>query len=247
MELRQAARRAALAIASLMVLAPQGAFAMSVSPTHIELKSAGSKSRSSVVVRNTSSTPLPVEAVLKQLVVGRNGKAQGGSLSNDFLVFPPQALIRPGASQVFRVTWVGEPVLNRSRSFLLTLQQLPVRMQRAPNQVQVVMAFGVVINVAPPRGRPRLKLVSSGLTRNRVGQLNPVVTVYNPSSVHALLPHSTIRLRGKGWAKTLSPSYLDQQVGIGLVQPGKRRRFVLPVIVPARAGKLRASLNFSPQ
>ncbi len=247
MKLRHAAATVALATASLLASAPEGAFAMSVSPTHIELKSAGSKSRSSVVVRNTSAAPLPVEAVLKSLTVDRNGKSRSGAVSNDFLVFPPQTLIRPGASQVFRLTWVGEPLIKKSRSFLLTLRQLPVRTKRAPNQVQVVMAFGVVINVAPPRGRPALKLVASSLARNRSGERNPVITVYNPSPVHALLPDATIRLRGRGWAKTLSSSFLDQKVGIGLVQPGKRRRFVLPVTVPAGAGKVRAAIDFKPK
>lgn len=247
MKLRHAAGCAALAITSLMAMAPIGALAMSVSPTHIELKSAGSKSRSSVIVRNTSSVALPVEAIIKDLVIDGNGKSQGGGVTNDFLVFPPQTLIPPGASQVFRLTWVGEPVLKKSKSFLLTLKQIPVKMNRAPNQVQVVMAFGVVINVAPPRGQPQLKLVDSGVTRNRKGEINPVITVYNPSPVHALLPDATIQLRGRGWAKTLPPSFLDQKVGIGLVQPGSRRRFVLPVPVPQNVGKLGANIVFQPR
>ena len=247
MKLRHAAGCAALAITSLMAMAPEDAVAMSVSPTQIELKSAGSKSRSSVVVRNTSAVALPVEAVMKELVIDRNGKSQGDRVSNDFLIFPPQTLIPPGASQVFRLTWVGEPVLPKSQSFLLTLQQIPVKLARAPNQVQVVMAFGVVINVAPPRGQPQLKLVESGVTRNNRGEINPVITVYNPSPVHALLPDATIRLSGRGWAKTLTSSFLDQKVGIGLVQPGARRRFVLPVPVPPQAGKLSAEIVFKPK
>jgi len=230
-----------------MALAPQWANAMSVSPTHIELKSAGPQSRAQVIVRNTSAAPLPVEAVLRTLNVDRNGKPKAAGLANDFLVFPPQTLIRPGASQVFRITWVGEPLINASRSYQLTLSQIPVRLNQPSNRVQVVMAFGVVINVAPPRGQASLNLVKVGIARNRRGVRNPVITVHNPSRVHALLPKASIQLRGRGWSQTLTPQLLDQKLGIGLVMPGKKRRFTLPVSVPSRVTKLRASLKLNSQ
>lgn len=247
MKLTNRARAGVFAAIALMAFAPNGASAMSVSPTHIELKSAGSQSRTQVVVRNDSNASLPVEAILQKLQVDVNGKARTTRVSDDFLVFPPQTLIRPGASQVFRITWVGEPLLTKSRSYQLTLAQIPVKLRKPQNKVQIVVAFGVVINVAPPRGRAQLNLVKVGMVRNRKGQRNPVITVRNPSRIHALLPNSRIRLSGAGWSKTLTPSFLDQKVGIGLVQPGSSRRFVLPVPVPSRVKSLRASVAFNPR
>ncbi|MGD9669749.1 MAG: molecular chaperone [Hyphomicrobiaceae bacterium] len=246
MRLKNIARMGALTAALFLAWAPDGARAMSVSPTHIELKSAGSESRAQVIVRNDSSAPLPVEASLQKLVVDAKGKSHATAESNDFLVFPPQTLIPPGASQVFRITWVGEPLLDASQSYQLTLSQIPVRLAQPTNRVQVVMAFGVVINVAPPRGQAQLDLVGTSITKNAKGERNPVITVRNPSRVHALLPQSTIRLAGDGWSQTLTPAFLDQRVGIGLVQPGKERRFVLPVAVPAGVRQVRASLDFKP-
>ena len=247
MKLRHRARVGLIVTIALMAFAPSSVSAMSVSPTHIELKSAGSKSRAQIVVRNDSGVPLPVEAILKKLTVDANGKSRTTQISDDFLVFPPQTLIRPGASQVFRITWVGEPLLSSSRSYQLTLAQIPVKLRKPNNRVQVVVAFGVVINVAPPRGQADLNLVKVGMVRNRAGQRNPVITVRNPSRVHALLPKAKIRLSGAGWSKTLLPAFLDQKVGIGLVQPGKSRRFVLPVSVPSRVKNLRASVAFNPR
>jgi len=240
------ARIGALTAAFLVAWTPQGVHAMSVSPTHIELKSAGSESRAQVIVRNDSSAPLPVEAQLQKLLVDANGKSHAGAASDDFLVFPPQTLIPPGASQVFRITWVGEPLIDKSRSYQLTLSQIPVRLKQTNSRVQVVMAFGVVINVAPPRGQAQLDLVGTSITKNAKGERNPVITVRNPSRVHALLPQSTIRLSGGGWSQTLTPAVLDQRVGIGLVQPGKERRFVLPVALPPGVHKVSASLEFRP-
>lgn len=240
------ARMCALAAALFLAWDLTGAHAMSVSPTHIELRSAGAESRAQVVVRNDSDAPLPVEAKLSKLVVDEAGKSTATSDSSDFLIFPPQTLIPPGASQVFRITWVGEPLLEKSQSYQLTLSQIPVRLKESKNRVQVVMAFGVVINVAPPRGEGQLELVGTSITRNANGERNPVITVRNPSRVHALLPKTTIRLAGGRWSETLSPAFLGQRVGIGLVQPGRQRRFVLPVALPSDVKQVRASLSFDP-
>lgn len=232
----------ALVMASGLVMwSTLPSYVTSVSPTHIELKSAGSESRAQVLLRNDSDAPLPVEATLRKLDLDTNGKPRSSDGASDFLVFPPQTLIPPGGSQVFRLTWVGEPLLDASQSYQLTLSQIPVRLRETTNRVQVVMAFGVVINVAPPRGQPALDLVSASISNSK-GQRNPVVTVRNPSRVHALLPKATIRLSGDGWSQTLTPAFLDQRVGIGLVQPGKQRRFVLPVAVPSHVRSLKASL-----
>lgn len=218
--------------------------AMSVSPTHVEMTSAGSSSRSQIVVHNDSDAPLPVEAVIKQLSVDENGVQKTTDGSQNFLVFPPQTMIPPGGTQIFRVSWVGEPVLRASESYVITMAQLPVKMQMKPNQVQVVMAFGVVVNVAPPEGNSTLRLVASDITRGKDGKNNPVVTVENPANVHALLPKATIHLAANGWSKTLTPSQLEQLVGIGLVQPGKRRRFVLQVPLPGNVSKVEAKINY---
>lgn len=233
-----------IALATMIAWAGSPARAMSVSPTHIEMTSAGSGSRTQIVVQNDSDAPLPVEAVIKQLSVDENGVQKTSDGSQNFLVFPPQTMIPAGGTQVFRVSWVGEPMLRASESYVITIAQLPVKMQTKPNQVQVVMAFGVVINVAPPEGSAALRLVGSDVARGKDGKNNLVVTVENPANVHALLPKATIHLAANGWSKTLTPQQLEQLVGIGLVQPGKRRRFVLHVPLPANVSRVEAKLNY---
>ena len=72
------------------------------------------------------------------------------------------------------------------------------------------------------------------------------ITVMNPSKVHALLPQSSISLTSANWSQTLSPATLSERIGIGLVQPGHRRTFVLPVDVPPLANRIQARLDFKP-
>ena len=234
----------AASIASAAWLSTTAAVAMSVSPTHIEMKSAGDSGRAQVTVHNDSAAPLPVEAIVKQLTIDENGHRSTSLDDSSFLVFPPQTMIPPGGSQVFRITWTGEPLIDQSKSFLLTIAQLPVKTQQQASNVQVVMAFGVIINVAPPKGEADLKVVSSGLTTDTKGRIAPTITVANPSKVHALLPQATIHLASGNWSQTLTPGVLGQKLGIGLVPPGKRRRFVLPVAVPQGIKDVRATIEY---
>ena len=234
--------------AALFVLAAAPpAAATSVSPIQLEMTSAGSASRTQVTVTNTSQAPLTLEATLKRMNVGENGEQHLSRGGDEFLIFPPQAMVPPGGTQVFRVQWVGEPQLERSESFLLSLSQIPVKMPKGQAAVQVVMSFGVLINVAPPQGIPDLKLVGTGVAVEKPGKHHPTITVENGTPVHALLQHATIKLSSGSWSQTLTPAEIGQKVGAGLVQPGHRRKFTLPVELPPGVTKVEASIDFKPK
>lgn len=241
--IRTLAAVAALAMTSAAAAAP----ALTVTPTHVELVSAGSKSRASITVVNQGSQPLPIEAVMLRATLDDAGVPKTSQAGDDFLIMPPQALIAPGATQNFRIQWLGDPLIDTSQSFLLYMSQIPVQLPQTKTAVQVVMSIGVMINVAPPRGLPRLQVVETGATIDGQGKRRPTLTVLNPSKIHALLPQATVHLSGGQWSQTLTSGVLGERLGIGLVQPGRRRKFVLPVELPPNVGQVQARLDFSPK
>lgn len=222
------------------------AHAMTVSPMHVEMTAAGARATARVAVVNNSNQPLPVEGVIARLTLDENGKQTTAKAGEEFLIMPPQAVIAPGATQNFRIQWLGDPMMAKSESFLFFVNQVPVKLSKG-SAVQVVMSLGVMINVAPAAGSPQLKVVSTSIATNKAGKRVPVVTVENPSNTHALLPQATMRLEGAGWNSTLPPAALGDGVGIGLVQPGRRRKFALPVEVPAGVSKLQAQVDLAPR
>src|SRR5690606_8939095 len=119
-----------LALMTVIVSATTGAAAMTVSPLHVEMTSAGKSSRTQVTVTNTCSKALPVEASLQSFDIDASGMRQTKPAGDQFLVFPPQAMIPPGKTQVFRVQWVGEPLLKASESYLLSIAQIPVKLPK---------------------------------------------------------------------------------------------------------------------
>lgn len=219
--------------------------AMTVSPMQVEMISAGKRSHAVVSVVNNSDQPLPVEAVIQRMTLDEAGRAQPSKAGEVFLIMPPQALIPPGATQNFRVQWLGDPMMDQSQSFLLYMNQIPVKLPASKSAVQVVMSMGVMINVAPAQGSPSMKVVGTAITTDKSGKRFPTITVENTSRIHALLPQATITLASGNWSSTLTPRNLGDGVGIGLVQPGKRRRFILPVELPAGVSSLQASVEMA--
>lgn len=222
------------------------ASAMTVSPTQVEMVSVGSSSRARITVTNTDDKPLAVEAVLLKATLNDDGTPKTSKGPEDFLIIPPQAIIPPGGTQNFRIQWVGDPIIESSQSYLLYISQIPVKLPRPTSIVQVVVSIGVLVNVAPPTGSPNLRVVGAEIVRDSRGRRRPVVTVENRSNVHALFPQSTVALAGESWSQSIPPGRLSQTIGIGLVQPGHRRRFILPVEVPPNVTRVRASIDFKP-
>jgi len=219
--------------------------AMTVSPTQVEMVSIGAAAHARITVTNTDDEPLAVEAILNRATLDEAGVPTTSPAGDDFLVMPSQAIIAPGATQNFRIQWLGEPMLETSQTYLLYMSQIPVK-RRGNSIVQVVVSIGVMINVAPPQGAPSLRVASTGIVSDGRGGRYPVVTVENPSLIHALFPQSSVQLSSGSWSETVPSGFLSEKIGIGLVQPGHRRRFILPVALPPGVTSVRANLNFRP-
>ena len=221
----------------------RSAYAISVSPMQVEMVSTGSRAHATVSVINTSAEPLPIEAVVQTMTLDEAGRARTGKAQDDFLIMPPQVMIQPGATQNFRIQWLGDPVLETSQSYYVFFNQVPVKPAKGKAAVQVVMSLGVMVNVAPPQGAPRLRVVATGTTTDPQGKRRATVTVENASKVHGLLPQTSLLLSSGTWSQTLPSGLLSDRIGTGLVQPGKRRTFVLPIDLPLGLGPLQARLD----
>lgn len=234
--------------AALTALGLSGeALALSVAPMQVELISAGMRSHSSVAVINNSDAPMPIEAVVQKMTLDESGKATTTKTNGeDFLIVPPQAIIPPGATQNFRIQWLGEPKLEASESYYVFFNQVPVKMPAGKAGVQVVMSFGVMVNVAPPGGPATLQVAATGVTTDAKGHIHPTLTVDNPGRVHALLPNFNVRVATGSFAQTPPSGLIAEKIGSGLVQPGKRRKFVLPVELPPGASHVEVTLEPQP-
>ncbi len=239
-------KRAGVVGAALMALlgvAP--ANALNVQPLALEMVAIGAKARSVIQVVNDGAQPLPVEVAVKKVEISADGKTSETAAGDDFLVFPPQAVVPPGATQSFRIQWVGAPDLAKSQTYLFYVNQLPVKMKPGESGVQMVFSFGVIVSVAPAGAQSAMKLVGAeaGSDGKKRGA---AITVENPSNMYAYFSDAKLTLESGGWRKVLNPGELRQKVGYSVIQPGKRRRVLVPLDdVPA--GKIEATLTYTPK
>ena len=111
----------------------------------------------------------------------------------------------PGATQSFRVQWVGAPDIKTSETYMVSVNQLPVKMNAGESGVQMVFSFGVIVNVAPAGAQSALKLVSAeALTED--GKRGVSIMVENPSEMYSYFSDASVSLESGGWRKDLSLS-----------------------------------------
>lgn len=223
--------------------------AMTVQPVVINLTTSGRGMSQIVTVENTFTHPLPVEMRVEELRLDESGVHGTGNDPGDLLVFPAQAMIQPGQTQTFRVQYVGDPELARSRHFYVTVAQLPVQMPQGQSAIQILYNFQVLASVSPAGARPALRIDSGSVGRNQEGRPVPVLTISNSSSAHGYLSNGRLRIIQRDasgrevFRRTWSGPEVQQTIGFGLIGAGQTRRVIIPVELPASEGTIDAQFT----
>jgi P pilus assembly chaperone PapD len=140
---------AALAVSAAVLGISTAVYAMTVQPVVIDLTTSGRGMSQVITVENTFDKPLPVELRIEALDLTADGVKPTGRDTGDLAVFPPQALIQPGQRQNFRVQYVGDPGLAKSKHFFITVAQLPVQTTDTQSNIQLLYNFQVLVSVSP--------------------------------------------------------------------------------------------------
>ena len=151
----------ALLVTVLGVVGSVAAYAMIVQPVVIDLTTAGRGMSDVVTVENTFDKPLPVEMRIEALELSSDGVTPTGVDPGELVAFPPQALIPPGQRQSFRVQYVGDPDLARSKHYFVTAAQLPVETSDTTSNVQLLYNFQILVSVSPDGVKPSLSIASA--------------------------------------------------------------------------------------
>lgn len=210
---------------------------MTVTPLSAELSASGLNSKTTLKVFNDSAAPIPVEVSSSKLTVAEDGTFTNVPVKGKFLVFPPQATIPPGASQSFRVQWMGDQNLKASESYTLSVNQLPVDLGQKKNGVQIVFNFSVIINVAGANAKPVISVLKADIAQTSSKGKEPVITLENSGNGHALLGDGSLILTSGSWSKTFAGDEIRKLFGMGLIQPGTKRRFSLATQLPPEVSR----------
>lgn len=244
--------RKGLLVAAAMALTMTplaGASAMTVQPVVVNLKTTGQAMTQIITVENTFATPLPVELRVQELALDGEGLKPTGKDPGDLLIFPPQALIQPGQTQSFRIQYVGDPALARSKHYYVTVAQLPVKLPEGQSAIQILYNFQVLVSIAPQGVAPDLKIDRAEIGKNDAGKPVPILTLSNNSAAHAYLSNGRLRIIQRDASgkevlrRTLSGPEIQQTVGFGLVGAGQVRRVMIPMELASDGGSIDAQFT----
>lgn len=239
-------RATTVALASLFLLfSGVPATALNVQPVIVDLLSAGRRSSTVVTMQNSFTTTVPVELIARpvEMVDGELQELTDVEAS-DLLIFPAQATIEPGQSQAFRVQWVGDPEIDRSRHFYVSIAQIPVQLPENENAVQVLYTFKVLVNVGAPDAVPSLHLKSADIQTDTDGKSHPVISVENTGKTYGYVGRGRMTIIQRDAAglevfrQSFEPDDIQRLMGLGLVPSGTTRRLPINLDLPRADGVL---------
>lgn len=124
-------------------------FAHEVTPMRIELEPQRGSRSALISIRNTRETDVPFEVVPQLRTTAPDGTETLTPAEGDFVIFPPQGLVKPGTSQALRIEYIGDPQLIESRSYLVDVREVPVT-PPGFSGILTVYNFGVAVYIKPP-------------------------------------------------------------------------------------------------
>jgi fimbrial chaperone protein len=208
--------------------APTAAWAYQVAPMIYDLAPSGPRAANVIRITNTQDQPITVEILAEQRLFDEAGKESRKPADDKFVLFPPQAIVQPGATQAVRVQYVGPQTLDKSETYTVTVKQVPVQL---PNDgktgVQFVFNFSTVANIVPPDAKAQIAAPSEPLTVSPDGKTLRL-TLRNTGTKYANLSRSTVELAGGAYRATVKDEEWRKALGTSWILPGGTRVIELP-------------------
>lgn len=135
--------------------------AMQVNPSVSELTPYGRNSQTHIRIENTTDSPITIEMLTSRITDIIDGNEIRIEEEDDLLVIPAIALIAPGKSQSLMVRYMGDPELNESRSYRLTIAHLLISNSSIKDKsLNISVNFNALITVTPEQSQSKLKIIS---------------------------------------------------------------------------------------
>jgi fimbrial chaperone protein len=249
------------ALCAFCVILNAPAAASRVTPMIVDLEPTGRNAITRVQLTSQSDSDIAYEVQMTRGEISPDGQLNLTPADDQFVVFPPQAVVEARSQQVFRVQYVGEEALSRSQIYYLVIKQIPVEFETGENAVQVLVNFNVLVNVVPDGTKPQPVINSATYVEREVPVDDPasapdapvmekgvLVDVRNDGTRHFYAGRSDWNIVGE----TISGAPFKMRLrgeeasvftGAGIVAPGRNRLFLFPTSEPIKPESVIATID----
>ena len=231
-----------IALGLSMVAAP--ALSTRVQPMMYDLTPFGSGSNQDLRVENNSDRELPVELRVERRFIAADGNETRKPAEDDFLIFPPQGNLAPNSFQTFRVRYVGEPNIDKTRLYVITVAQLPLQTGSAPTGVQILVSLGTSVAVTPPQARPAIAV--TGVTKDAKNPDLLNVTLANTGGAYARLYNGSLSISSGADRVVLDGATFRAALSQPLIEAQSTRTISLPIPATLKGRDLTAEYTYAP-
>jgi len=204
--------------------------AFEVKPLVHDLTPFGRKATSTLAISNPSDQPLPVEVTINRRVFDGVAGENLVPADEDFLLFPPTALIPPGGTQAVRLQWLGDPELAVSQSYYAYVAQLPLSpTEETGSEVQFVLAFNVAVHVAPEGATAQVRVLDAGLESGANGETVLRATLANDGNMHTYASRMAMVISSPSGSITLEPESILSKKLDTFLPPGAAKILRIPI------------------
>lgn len=221
--------------AAVLAFFPGAVLAFELVPISRQFESSGSGATQTYELVNQSREYVAVEMRTVSRQIDANGTETLTEAEDDFLIFPAQIILDPGARQSVRVSYIGDPAPSRELAYRLVAEQLPIEGLGLPlkapenaessGQVRVLMKYQGSLYVRPPGARAKLQVVEAAGKKLHDGAAQLDLKLANVGTARAEFDDHEIRIN----SQEKSSSWISlRSLKAAAIMAGAERQVTLP-------------------
>ena len=192
----------------------------------------------SISVKNNRSKDATLEFYIKKRIISEDGSETYENADEDFILFPPQALIKTKKRQNVRINWVGDLDPKESSSYHIFSEEVPVNLpDEEINGVRSIMKIGVSLHVTPKNAKSDLSI--SKVKNDDDGVL---VTIVNNGNKFEYIDNTKITLSNEKQSRKYEDGELIEMAKRTLLLPNGNAR-TIKLLWPERKKGLKTTAN----
>ncbi|MDR9829188.1 fimbria/pilus periplasmic chaperone [Vibrio sp. FNV 38] len=134
-----------------LILTSFAVSAYEVSPIYQLLESVGAKSQSTYTIKNIEKEEILIEVFAYGMEV-INGEELLTPADSEFLILPPQARVKAGGYQKFRIRYLSSEPLGSTEPYRVVFKQIKLNSpNHTASEVEMLVNFSTLAFVSPPK------------------------------------------------------------------------------------------------
>lgn len=248
----------------LTFLVPSVTWAFVFSPISVSFDPSGPGATRSFQLENDSKGDMAIEVSIATRTVNLDGKEineKTAEIENQFLIYPPQLLLKSKEKRTVRVSWVGDKNPKSELAFRIIAEQLPVQTEKSDPKakgavIKMLLKYVGAIYITPTGAKPELVVQEAKPLIDKQSSLS--ITIQNKGTEHKILSNLSLKLTpvsahksenlGKNTQNPASSIFLQpkqiKEISAQNLLAGATQRFTIPWPQGLPQGPVHAELEF---